>query len=207
MPSPIGHTLAGYVLTRHLGTEVLSPWRWVLFVAVVTSLPDLDFLPGLVVGDSGRYHRHFSHSLSATLAVALALGALWRFRGRRFLPMFLLAGLAYGSHLLVDSFILLDTSRPVGPREGVMLFWPFSERMVAIHVPVFRQIVHGGEGLGFVASVLTWRNFLAMAWEALVLLPLAVLVEFAARRGARAAAAPGRPTTKLRSDLPSEAGY
>lgn len=88
--------------------------------AALAVVPDLDIVLGIALGRGGAYHGTFTHSVVATLAVALLTGVLW---GRRWS---FLAGAAYGSHLLVD---LLDDRGET----NVLLGWPFTEeRRVAI---------------------------------------------------------------------------
>src|SRR2546428_7618890 len=79
MALALAHTTAGY-----LGYEAIrppGPHRPVLLLAAVALAngPDLDFLPGLVIGHAGAYHRGMTHTLAAVLAagagVAPAVGS------------------------------------------------------------------------------------------------------------------------------------
>src|SRR2546422_11096315 len=85
MALALAHTTAGC-----LGYEAIrppGPHRPVLLLAALALAngPDLDFLPGLVMGHAGAYHRGMTHTLAAVLAVgaavALVVGAAGRPRG------------------------------------------------------------------------------------------------------------------------------
>ena len=124
MPSPVGHTLAGlsgYMLVRnHVGPYAR---RWVLFGSVVlANLPDLDFLPGLLLGDLRSFHHQATHSLAAVAAVTLssiAIASWWKLD--RF-AWGTWGGSVYLSHVVLD--LLVDDP---SPPFGVQLLWPFSE--------------------------------------------------------------------------------
>lgn len=122
----------------------VPPWRARAVAAFLAVLPDADIVLGIALGRGGLYHGTFTHSLVATLVVALVAAALagWRWA--------LVAGLGYGSHLLVD---LLDDRG----RTNVLLGWPFThERPFAIG-RVFPQVTFDhGEGVpGAVLSLFT----------------------------------------------------
>ena len=83
MALTFAHTTAGY-----LGYEVVrspGPHRPALLLAAVALAngPDLDFLPGLVMGHAGAYHRGVTHTLAAVGAVGAAVALAAGFGGRR----------------------------------------------------------------------------------------------------------------------------
>jgi membrane-bound metal-dependent hydrolase YbcI (DUF457 family) len=95
-----------------------APSRGRLFVTagLLSLLPDVDSVLGLVMGDFGRYHNNLTHSLSVALMVALAIGAVAGRGGReRFAFWFGLAFACYGLHIVMD---YLTWGR------GVMALWP-----------------------------------------------------------------------------------
>lgn len=107
------------------------PWRetlWLLAVAAVLAcLPDLDYLPGLLVGELNRYHQLFTHSLLfCTVAAAVAA---WLFRKTRLRPPTVFA--IVFSHLVLD-LLTEDARTPI----GIPLLWPFSEKPFQI-APLF----------------------------------------------------------------------
>lgn len=177
MPTPIGHTIGGYVAGRLADREnLLSPRALLLFALLLANLPDADFVPGILVGEPGAFHRGVSHSIGAALVVALGLAlAGTRFR-LPFRPVFLLAIAVYGSHVVLDA-VMPDTRGVV----GVPLFWPLSDRYVGWALPVplrFRYVLDlrlGDDVGGFFGVLLQPRTFLAFALEAVLFLPLLAL--------------------------------
>lgn len=121
MPSPLAHVAAGYVVYRIAARSADSTSRWsrprlFLAAAVLSLLPDVDSVLGIVLGDFGRYHNNVSHSLFVALLVALAIGlgaALGG--GQRFAFWFALASTCYGLHIVLDYFTW---------GRGVMALWP-----------------------------------------------------------------------------------
>lgn len=126
MPLPVGHTLAGYggyVLLNH------TPWpQWQKFrerfwgSILLANLPDIDFLPGIVMGQPTLFHRQATHSL--TLAILVGLVGYWlapRLRLRRATAVLWTAGL-YMSHILLDMLVADKT-----PPGGVQVLWPLSQ--------------------------------------------------------------------------------
>jgi inner membrane protein len=191
MATSIGHALTGLALAR-AGRRPAgrADWRWYLFAAFAANAPDLDFLPGLLVGDANRYHQLGSHSLGAVAVFGLlaSLCARW-------LPGWPAGpgswgALLYASHLLVDS-LTLDTRAPF----GIPLLWPFSQKHFHAPFSLFLDVHHGaaGEGLGaFVSGLPSLHNLQAVAIELLVLGPLLPLAGWLARRRAGAATRPDR---------------
>jgi membrane-bound metal-dependent hydrolase YbcI (DUF457 family) len=127
LPSPIVHSTAGYVVYRFSKGNMPEVWQkrvgpvslFLLLTLVFSNLPDLDAVPGFILGDFGKFHNNGTHSLIVALLVALIFGfALSRKRRGEFISWFLLILISYGTHILLDFFTW-------GGR-GVMLFWPFS---------------------------------------------------------------------------------
>jgi inner membrane protein len=132
MPTSVAHILGGYA-----ALEAGSPPQrrrgifFLFFVIVVSNLPDLDFLPGLLLGEEGLFHRGASHSILATIGVAGVLGMAL---GRRFGGFRTVAGwtlLAYGSHVMLDMIV----PDPSGNGGGVALLWPFLSTEIAAPIP------------------------------------------------------------------------
>jgi inner membrane protein len=187
MATPLGHALAGVAVGVLItGRRPLtSPGKDLLIFAALAQAPDLDFIPGLIIGQPGAFHHGLSHSLGASLVVGL-LAAWW---GRRRSDAFrwgLVGASICFAQVLVDA-LTLDTTAPI----GVPLWWPLTSEYFCFH-PIFKDVVRGR---------LTWdlirHNLLAAAWEAVVLGSLAAL-SLAVRR---------RPKRKPRSlALPPERG-
>lgn len=138
MASPLAHTLLGFTLFNlwPAGSRDFQIRPWPLYGLVMTAAlaPDLDFIPGLLLGDPNRYHQTLSHSLGMALVVALGLGAILRLlkTGPSWVRWSSLLLLLICSHLLLD-FITEDHRPPF----GFPLFWPFSETPHTFPVPIF----------------------------------------------------------------------
>lgn len=141
---------------------------------------DLDFVPGLLLGDPGRFHHLYTHSIGfALLAGAVAAAVVSRHR----LEWGLLAAAAYASHLLLD-YATHDPSPP----HGIPLLWPLLDGSFASPIPLLPRVLHSS------VSVFNLHNFAVSGLE-FVLFGALLLVVFrwtgrADRRG-KAPASPG----------------
>ena len=80
MCSPLGHALAGAVIyygCQRAGMPVPS----IASACMAAILPDLDFIPGLLVGNANKYHRGFTHSLAGVMIAALILTGVRKVAG------------------------------------------------------------------------------------------------------------------------------
>jgi len=178
------HTTAGY-----LGYELVrppGPHRPGLLLAAVALAngADLDFLPGLVIGQPGVYHRGMTHTLGAVLVVgaAVALAAGLAGRGRAIVVRATAwAAALYASHLVLDYF----TADAVAPYGGRFL-WPLSGAYYIAPVPMLEEvIVDGSARVAFVASLLT-RQALGVWGRELACLVASVALVHGLRREAPA---------------------
>lgn len=173
MPSPIGHLLAGYVVYSIRGERFQNRLALlgILFSAVAA---DLDFLPGLVFGDPNRFHHGITHSIGAACfyGVAMWVGLrYWQVSKASLLALFFAS--AYGSHVVLD-FFSVDTSEP----RGIPLLWPFVDTYYIAPTPLFLDVRrHHGGIVELLAGLWSRHNFLAVLWEVVVLIPLAVWIQ------------------------------
>lgn len=171
MPTPVAHTLAGYAFAR------LSPKRagrlplfMLVLILFAANAPDMDFIPGLLVGRPSDFHSGITHSLGFALLISAFMAGALSFKTGRFLPNFLLFLGAYLTHML------LDYLNPDGrPPYGIPALWPFSSQYFISSTPVFLGVHHSdlgaGTTIGFIRSVLNMDNLRAMIYEALVMAP------------------------------------
>lgn len=161
MPSPIGHTMAGLIIGLCKAVCPTSVVKELLFCIVLSNLPDLDFIPGILVGDLNRFHHRFSHSILFVLIISLFIGFIWR-KDRGLLAFILLT-----NHLLLDYFTK-DTSFPY----GMTLFWPFSDRYyisLSAIFPAYKKramvmdIINPANLLGYLIEVGIFLPFLIFA--------------------------------------------
>lgn len=122
MSSFLGHSLAAYSLasaTRYCRGSISLGFLWAVWLIVVASAPDVDYLiPAL---NSRAHHglritHSFAFSLALPLCTAVALCLTSR-DGRRLKTLSVCAALAGSSHLVLD-FLVGVTPLP--------LLWPFS---------------------------------------------------------------------------------
>ncbi len=190
MPSPVGHSLAAVALSglgrRWFGPSASStpgavPGRRRVFARELTLLgglifaanaPDLDFVPGILIGDPDRFHHGPSHSLGAALLFGIICTLAARaFRVRRPIRFGLLMTIAFISHLVLDMFSI-DRRPPA----GVPLLWPFSQHYFVVPIALFLDIKRNRDAGNFFSSLLVSHNLIAMAWEFVVMgLVLAVM--------------------------------
>ena len=175
MATPVGHSLAGY-LVFGWSDEAQGPRkaRWLLLYICLANAADLDFLPGILLGQPSLYHQGVSHSLGFALVVSLAVAGVCRLWGESFAAIFALSCMAYVSHLVID-FFGTDTRPPF----GMPILWPLGGAYYISPVPVFRGVHHAGAAVG---SMLEWLlalfhpyNLGAIALEVVFLLPFVVL--------------------------------
>lgn len=166
MPSPVAHSLMGYaiyLLSQMRAAAVKWP-RVVIFV-LAANIPDIDFLPGIMMGDLRRFHHGISHSIAFSLVFALLVGTFCHMTKMiRFKKGFTLAFVLYFSHIVLDYFVL-------SPGRGVPFFWPFSDKEFMVDViifPTFDYLSHG------TVTIFSLHNVHTMIIEALILIPLVV---------------------------------
>ncbi len=169
MPTPLGHSLAGYAFARFTRVRITRDERaFFAFAAICGILPDV--IGQLLEHFTGLESHGFAHSCLAMLLIAGATAALASRRGFRFGPVFLLVAAAYGSHLFAD---LLRPAREFHDAE--QLFWPWPHAY-AITVNI---LPHVHERADFPSAAAYVRSMgIILLREALVLGPLAILAHF-----------------------------
>jgi len=84
----------------------------VLFL-VSANLPDIDFIPGLILGDPFRYHRASAHSVGFALLVSALLYGVLKSMGRKTaVPAFFVCLAGVMSHLILDSVFFTTINFP-----------------------------------------------------------------------------------------------
>jgi inner membrane protein len=160
MATSFGHYLVGLSVTRALARDAAERKRG-LWVAAVACLPDLDIVPGLLIGRLNAFHHGVSHSFAAAAVFSL-LTSLLLIRTRLIsLKLSVLLFLVYGSHLILD-FLTLDT----GPPHGIPLFWPISHETYQSPWVLLPNVQHTR------APLLSPHNVWLIGREAMIFLPL-----------------------------------
>ena len=152
---------------RQVGREVWAQRGPLALVVLLANLPDIDYLPGLLVGELNRYHHLYTHTLGWVVATVGPAWWWWKRRhpdaDGRTLLVFLAAGL---SHLAAD-FVTTDRRPPL----GIMALWPFSSEFYLSATPLFWPLRKAT-----VADMFQLHNVQAVLVEAAWCLPLLALV-------------------------------
>jgi membrane-bound metal-dependent hydrolase YbcI (DUF457 family) len=145
---------------------------WTALLVFAANAPDLDFVPGILVGEPDRFHHGPAHSLGgALLFAALAWVIARRVQPKKAGAAALLMGLGFMSHLFLD-MCSMDTRAP----NGVPLFWPLDSTYIMMPIPVFLDIQRDPRASNFFVSLLRPHNLTAALWELVVMsLVLALL--------------------------------
>jgi len=113
MPLPLGHTAAGLAIhdVYVKGRYTLSLWKTLALVIVLTNLPDMDVLVGLIFHGNGNFfHRGPTHSLLFALVMAFLVSNTWRCWSRIPRVSYVLCFSLILSHILADALL---TATPV----------------------------------------------------------------------------------------------
>jgi membrane-bound metal-dependent hydrolase YbcI (DUF457 family) len=162
------HAAAGYLVYEAARPAGAHRVGLLAAAVVLANAPDLDFLPGVIAGAPGVFHRGVTHTVAAALVVGVVAAGLGWWRrpagyGARWWAAF--AATAYASHLLVD-FVTVDAVAPYGAR----FLWPASARFFHAGSAWFDEIViDPSSRMGFLrslvtpAALLTWLGEIARA--------------------------------------------
>lgn len=169
MSSPIGHTFISfglYYLFIGKAQRVFSEWRMLLFTLIIGNLPDVDFIPGILMGNMNMFHEAYSHTVGFALMIGFLIwffGSLLKFKNSKQLGFFSFALIFI--HVFTDTFNV-DSRNPV----GVMLFWPIDGRYFHMQTQIFPPMDRHNLGNLFSKS-----NFYAVFIEIIISLPLFLL--------------------------------
>lgn len=163
MPSPIAHSVSGYVLAKFLKSGRNRPslhleMFYAVFVAVVA---DFDFIPQLLT--QVDFHRGLTHTLIFALSFSLIVSLfISKSSQYSYQKIFWFTLILYSSHLLLDLF--------TQGGEGMQILWPFTDIFFQSPVPLF-PAVHHSRGLFdpshfiFVGFELIYACCLIFTWK------------------------------------------
>ena len=162
MPSPIGHSLLGFIVF-----SIFRPHHWrltlwaLLLVALISTLPDFDFIPGFIVGEPNLFHRGISHSFGFAALLSLVM-FLFELRLSRKAPprMFWWFFVLYTLHIVFDYFSA-DTRYPYGQP----IFWPIHNTYLIFEHSLFPDIQRSPELNEFIPSLFSLHNLKAVLIE------------------------------------------
>lgn len=151
MSSPFGHSIAGYLIYS-CKSKNLRPqnYRELLLFIFVANVPDLDFLPGIIIGTPNLYHHGISHSLGFAFIVSLLLTQIVQFSSKhtKFKTNFLYFFGTYSSHLFLD-YISVDARPPL----GIPIFWPLTNEYFICPYPILPPVSHAQSDYAGTAEV------------------------------------------------------
>lgn len=171
MPSPIGHTIAGFCgyLLAPKGSIPKPQMNTLLASIVIANLPDIDILPGLLLGNPPMFHRQGTHSIAAGIIAGMLVVMLGRWQKlskKSILKLGAWTTALYCSHIFLD-LLVTDLSPP----RGVQLLWPFSNAYFISPVTVFGGFDYFDPAVGMLRSMLNVSNLIPVLQE-LVLMTL-----------------------------------
>ena len=177
MPSPVGHVLFAFAISGiPKPREVFTRW-WPVLVLFTAIAPDLDFLPGMLLGDPNRFHHGPTHSIAAAGVFTVVLALIFRSLSK--VQIFVIFAVYLG-HVLADSL-----AADLGAPYGVPLLWPFDDHYTIAPVTVFSNFSHGAQGAdvaGVIRDIFSLHNLWAVVIELAILGPLLWLTERCRRR-------------------------
>ncbi|MFC1726029.1 metal-dependent hydrolase [candidate division KSB1 bacterium] len=137
MPSPISHSILTMSFYPLVKSDSRKNNKILIFLLIfIAVFPDLDFIPGLIMGDLLKFHRVYTHSIFGLVffsAVSLAVMTLTNPENKTKILIVII--LAYFSHLFLDLFGL-DTNPENGI--GIQILYPFTENAYIFPVQIFR---------------------------------------------------------------------
>lgn len=160
MPSPLGHSLIGSAFYAGLNRQhrLLQDLPFFFFIILLSNLPDIDIIFGLLAGQPEKYHPLYTHTLGFTILTGLVLWLTAKvFRLKNPAGLALLGFSLVFLHVLTDTFSY-DTRPPV----GVMLLWPLTDHYFNF-LPIFSPSFDRRSW-----DVISWRNFWAFAVESII---------------------------------------
>lgn len=166
MPSPIGHSLLGgafYTAFRSSNVHDLKLIGLCLFAA---NAADLDFVPGLLIGDPNLFHHGISHSLGFAVLFAVACSSFRLMGPSLWLNVGFFFSL-YFSHVAIDYFSI-DHGFPY----GVMLFWPLTNEYYIAPFAFLPDIRRSQVASEFFVSLFSAHNLWAATVEIAVISPI-----------------------------------
>jgi len=186
--TPIGHALAGYAVSRFSGPSSDAGRGSLIWLCIIMSIaPDLDFLPGIIMGRPALYHHGITHSLGFALLVSLTIAICYALGGWSFPAILTLSCFAYSSHLVLDFF-----GYDGRPPYGIPLFWPLSSEYFMSPVPLLWGVHHVRSTSGSIAEwfdgIFSLHNVGAIAIEMAFVAPFALLARLYSVRRSRQAA-------------------
>ncbi len=175
MPSPIGHSLISTAIFSRVNRKRLKlNWFDYLVFLLIGIFPDLDFIPGLILGTPSHFHHGFTHSLFFGIIIGAMTGLLYcKWKRKHWLNYIIVFTGVYFSHLIAD-FFGVDTSFPYGEQ----LFWPLWQAYLLSPVSIFSDVYRSSSNADFFVSMFNWHNLKTVIIELLICVPILFLINY-----------------------------
>lgn len=172
MPTPVAHSLAGIALlalmlpsrkSKGIASDLREYSGWIMAALVLSNLPDMDFLPGILSGDLNAMHHGYTHSIGWITLVSCSV-ALMACAFKAANPFFLLVitFALTGLHLVMD-MASKDGRAPF----GIMVLWPFDDTFRQWPVILFDHVHKAGWH-----DMIQWANVRTVAREIILCGPV-----------------------------------
>jgi hypothetical protein len=138
MATPIGHLLAGAAIGTLMSRGSNLP-RAIVIGGLAAIAADFDFIPGILIGNPGRFHHAHSHSVTFAVLAGIVAGLV---ATQSRLRWALLVGVGYASHLILDG-LTFDDSAP----HGIPILWPFVRGVFQSPITLFPNVAWGSHSL------------------------------------------------------------
>jgi len=122
MPLPLGHSAIGFATHSLISNDkgCFNKWRVAIFIVILSNLPDIDVLLGLVLQNNGSaFHRGPTHSILFALILGFVASKSSKLWSQIPLISFKTCFMLILSHVVADYFL---TNSPVS------FYWPFEVR-------------------------------------------------------------------------------
>lgn len=119
MPLPLGHAAIGFATHSLIWNEkgCLNKWKVAIFIVILSNLPDIDVLFGLILhNNGGAFHRGPTHSILFALIMGFVASKSCKLWSQIPMIRFKTGFLLIFSHVVADYFL---TNSPVS------FYWPF----------------------------------------------------------------------------------
>lgn len=175
MSSPFGHSIPGYIFAAYESKtlKVHSAKKLFLYLFIANA-PDLDFIPGALMGKPNLFHHGISHSLGAAVLFSMVAAFLIFRKESHYVRVFLIGFSLYCSHLFLD-YISIDGRPPI----GIPVFWPLSNEYFIFPYPILPGIMHSGldhATIGqFLHDVFSIHNLYVVSVELAAIIPILLI--------------------------------
>ena len=119
MPLPLGHAAIGFATHSLISNDkgCFNKWRVAIFIVILSNLPDIDVLLGLILQNNGSvFHRGPTHSILFALIMGLIASQTSKLWSHIPTISFKTSFLLILSHVVADHYL---TNSPVS------FYWPF----------------------------------------------------------------------------------